>query len=399
MSDLMLFLSAGLLALPWWGVLLAALAMIFMTTMSVTLFLHRDQTHRGVDLHPLVSHPMRLWLWLSTGIVTKEWVAVHRKHHARCETEDDPHSPVVLGIRKVLFEGAELYQAEARNRDTVATYGRGTPDDWLERNLYSRRAYLGIGLMAVIDIALFGLLGITVWALQMAAMPVMSAGVINGIGHYWGYRNFECKDAATNIMPWGIWFGGEELHNNHHAYPSSAKFALRRGEFDIGWAAIRALAKLGLAKVRRVAPVPAHVEREHLDLDGVRAIIVARLHVLRDYTRTVTMPTLAAEWDRFGDARRRMWRRAKSVLTSEKMLLDEAAHRHLDELLSRSELLRTVYQYRERLTRIWESSAASNEKLIADFRAWIHEAERSGVQALEQFATRLRGYHLAPARA
>lgn len=392
------FLSTGLLNLPWWGVLLCALGMIFVTTLGTTLFLHREQTHRGLDLHPVVQYFFRTWLWMTTGITTKEWVAIHRKHHARCETVDDPHSPVVLGLKKVLFEGAELYQAEARNPETIEKYGRGTPDDWVERNLYSRHTWLGITLMTIIDILLFGAIGIAVLALQMAAMPVMSAGVINGIGHYWGYRNFECKDAATNIVPWGIWFGGEELHNNHHAFPSSAKFALRRGEFDIGWLVIRTLERLGLARVRRVAPDLTHVEREHLDLDGVRAIIMGRLHVLRDYTRLVTLPTLAQEWQHFGDAPRRMWRKTKAAMVRDVQLLDDSTRAHLDEMLARSEMLKTVHQYRERLKALWESSAASNDKLVADFREWIHEAEQSGIEVLEQFAQRLRGYHLASIR-
>jgi stearoyl-CoA desaturase (Delta-9 desaturase) len=391
------FLSTGLLGLTWWATLLCALGMIFVTTLATTLFLHREQTHRGLDLHPAVQHFFRLWLWLSTGITTREWVAIHRKHHARCETVDDPHSPVVLGIGKVLLEGAELYRAEAKNSETLDKFGKGTPDDWVERHVYTRHTWLGIALMTIIDILLFGALGITVLALQMAAMPVMSAGVINGIGHWWGYRNFECKDAATNIVPWGIWFGGEELHNNHHAYPSSAKFALRRGEYDIGWSVIRVLERIGLARVRRVAPVLDHVEREHLDLDGVRAIVMARLHVLRDYSRMVTLPTLAAEWQHFGEKPRRMWRQAKAALIREHMLLDDAARAHLDEMLARSEVLQTVHEYRERLKTLWESSTASNDKLVADFRAWIDEAERSGIDALEHFARRLRGYRLVTA--
>lgn len=396
-ESLLSFLDTGLLDLSWWAVVLCTLAMIFVTTLATTLFLHREQTHRGLDLHPAVQHFFRAWLWMTTGIVTKEWVAIHRKHHARCETEDDPHSPVVLGIGKVLLEGAELYRAEARKPETIIKYGRGTPDDWMERNVYSSHTWAGIVLMILIDVTLFGALGIAVLAAQMAAMPVMSAGVINGIGHWWGYRNFECKDAATNIMPWGIWFGGEELHNNHHAYPSSAKFALRGGEFDVGWMVIRMLERCGLARVRRVAPVLDHVEREHLDLEGVRAIIMARLHVLRDYTRTVTLPTLADEWNQFGDARRRMWRRAKAALVREHLLLDDDARAHLDLMLSRSEVLNTVHQYRERLKALWEGSSASNEALVNGFREWIHEAERSGIESLERFAQRLRGYRLATA--
>lgn len=396
-ESLLSFLATGLLDLSWWAVLLCTLAMIFVTTLATTLFLHREQTHRGLDLHPAVQYFFRTWLWMTTGIVTREWVAIHRKHHARCETKDDPHSPVVLGIGKVLLEGAELYRAEARNPETIVKYGRGTPDDWMERNVYSSHTWLGIVLMILIDVALFGALGIAVLAAQMAAMPVMSAGVINGLGHWWGYRNFECKDAATNIMPWGVWFGGEELHNNHHAYPSSAKFALRRGEFDVGWLVIRTLERCGLARVRRVAPELDHVEREHLDLEGVRAIILGRLHVLRDYTRTVTLPTLAAEWNQFGDARRRMWRRAKAALVREHLLLDDDAREHLALMLSRSEVLNTVHQYRERLKALWESSSASNEALVNGFREWINEAERSGIESLEHFAQRLRGYRLATA--
>lgn len=392
-------LDTGLLALPWWGTSAAVLAMIFVTTVATTVFLHRAQTHRGVDLHPAVSHFFRFWLWLTTSIVTREWVAIHRKHHARCETEDDPHSPQVLGIRKVLFEGAELYGAEARNAATLEKYGRGTPDDWIERNVYTRFHVAGVVLLLAVDVALFGALGITAWALQMAAMPVMSAGVINGIGHYWGYRNFECKDAATNIMPWGIWFGGEELHNNHHAYPASAKFALRSGELDIGWAVIRSLETVGLARVRRLAPVPVVAAREQLDLDGLRAIIVARMHVLREYTSSVTIPILRSEFTQTRNASRRMWRSARRVLTRQKRLLDEPARRHLGELLSSSEMLATVYRFGERLQDLWEQSATSNEKLLAEFRAWIHEAEASGIAALEEFAGRLRGYDLVPVRA
>lgn len=398
-DSILTFFASGLLGLPWWGAVLCALGMIFVTTLGTTLYLHRDQTHRGLDLHPAVQHFFRLWLWMTTGINTKEWVAIHRKHHARCETAEDPHSPVVLGIRKVLFEGAELYRAEAHNAETLEKYGRGTPQDWIERTVYTPHGWIGIVLMTLIDIALFGAFGITVLAMQMAAMPVMSAGVINGIGHWWGYRNFECKDAARNIMPWGIWFGGEELHNNHHAYPSSARFALRRGEFDVGWAVIRSLERLGLARVRRRAPVLTRVPREVLDLDGTRAIIVARMHVLRDYTRTVTIPTLTAEWKRWGDAQRRKFSRARTALVRERILLDEAAYAYLDELLARSEMLKTVHEYRERLKRLWESSTTSNENLVAGFREWINEAEQSGIEALENFAHQLRGYQLAPVKA
>ena len=204
----------GLIDLPWWGYVIVALILTQITIASVTIFLHRHQAHRALSLHAIPSHFFRFWLWLTTAIITKEWVAIHRKHHAKCETADDPHSPIVLGIKKVLLEGAALYQQEARNLETLATYGHGTPDDWLESNIYSGRSELGIVLMLMLDVLLFGPIGLTIWAAQMAWIPINAAGIVNGIGHYWGYRNFHTEDASTNIVPWGIFIGGEELHNN-----------------------------------------------------------------------------------------------------------------------------------------------------------------------------------------
>jgi len=383
----------GFLNAPVWAIVLYALAVTHVTVTGVTLYLHRDATHRGLDLHPLVRHFFRFWLWMTTAMNTKEWVAIHRKHHAKCETEEDPHSPQVLGLKKVLLEGAELYRAEANNPETLEKFGRGTPEDWIERKVYSRFPILGVSLMLVINVALFGALGLTVWAIQMINIPVLAAGIINGIGHYFGYRNFECKDAATNVMPWGVVMGGEELHNNHHAYPSSAKFALRRGEFDIGWAYIKLLGLFGLAKVRRVAPTPAvNAERNHIDLDTVKAVIVARLHVLRDYTSHVTLPTVRSEIAEAG-------RKARVLFVREISLLDDKAKLKLNAMLEKNERLRTVHEFRERLQKLWESSTASNEKLVESFKHWCEEAEKSGIESLERFAQRLRGYQLQPMRA
>lgn len=380
----------GFLDAPVWAIVLYALVVTHITVTGVTLYLHRDATHRGLDLHPVVRHFFRFWLWMTTAMLTKDWVAVHRKHHAKCETEEDPHSPQVLGLKKVLLEGAELYRVEANNPKTLEKFGRGTPDDWIERNVYSRFPIGGVSLLLPINVALFGALGLTVWAIQMIAIPVLAAGVINGIGHYFGYRNFECKDAATNVMPWGVIMGGEELHNNHHAYPSSAKFALRRGEFDIGWLYIKLLGFLGLAKVRRIAPVPAvDVERNHIDLDTVKAVIVARLHVLRDYTSHVTLPTVRSEIAEAG-------RKARTLFVREVSLLDDRAKQKLHAMLENNDRLRTVHEFRERLQKLWESSTASNEKLVESFKQWCEEAEKSGIESLERFAQRLRGYHLQP---
>src|SRR5450830_660655 len=279
---------SGLLDLPWWGYVLTTLALTHITIASVTIFLHRHQAHRALDLHPVASHFFRFWLWLTTGTVTKEWASIHRKHHAKCETSDDPHSPQILGIKKVLLEGAELYRKEARNLETLEKYGRGTPDDWLERNLYSRHSMLGIMLMLAIDVLLFGPIGITIWAVQMIWIPVTAAGIINGIGHYWGYRNYDCADAATNIIPFGILIGGEELHNNHHTYATSAKLSSKWYEIDIGWAYIRILETLRLAKVKKLAPEPkfSHGKSE-ADFETLQSVIANRYDVMAKYAKSI----------------------------------------------------------------------------------------------------------------
>ena len=389
----------GLYPLPFWGYALITLVGIHFSVMAVTLYLHRDQTHRGLDLHPIVRHLCRFWLWFTTAIITKEWVAVHRKHHARCETPDDPHSPVIEGIGKVLREGAELYQQEARTPGTTEKYGRGTPDDWLERNLYSRFPNLGIILLGVLDLALFGVVGITIWAVQMLGMPVLSAGVINGLGHWTGYRNFECDDAARNLTPIAIVCGGEELHNNHHAFPSSARFSAHKWEFDIGWMYICVLKGMGLAKVRRVMPKPEFAPRKTgVDIDTVRAIIVNRMHVLRDYTRTVTLPVWRLEARRVStessERVKQMWRDAKRALIRRPELLDERHQARLQQMLEDSATLKTVHDFRERLHSLWSGATVSNDKLLSQLHDWCKEAEETGIRALEDFSVRLRQYQM-----
>lgn len=385
----------GILNLSFWGYVLVTFVLVQITFMGVTLYLHRDATHRSLDLHPALRHFFRLWLWMTSGIVTREWVAVHRKHHARCETVDDPHSPVIFGLKKVLLEGAELYQAQARNPETVEKFGRGTPDDWMERNVYLRYRNFGIALMVIIDLLLFGVPGIIVLAVQMLANPLMAAGVINGIGHYYGYRNFECPDAARNVMPWGFLVAGEELHNNHHAFPSSAKFSIHSWEFDIGWLYIRVFQALGLAKVIRVAPAPLRVERKHVDLETVRAVIVNRMHVLREYTRNVTVPVFREQLLTAGD---NLSRRVKKLLVREPVLLDTAAKSKLNEVLATNQALQTVHDFRERLRVLWSGANMSNENLLQHLKDWIVQAEASGIQVLQDFAGSLRGYAMQPAR-
>jgi stearoyl-CoA desaturase (delta-9 desaturase) len=385
----------GILNLSFWGYVLVTFLMIQVTFMGVTLYLHRDATHRSLDLHPALRHFFRFWLWMSSGIVTREWVAVHRKHHAKCETKDDPHSPVIHGLKKVLLEGAELYQAEARNPETTEKFGRGTPDDWMERNVYLKYRNYGIVLMVVIDLVLFGVPGIIILAAQMLANPLMAAGVINGIGHYYGYRNFECPDAARNVMPWGFLVAGEELHNNHHAFPSSAKFSVHRWEFDIGWLYIRVLQTLGLAKVIRVAPAPARVApRSHIDLETVRAVIVNRMHVLREYSRNVTVPVFR---EQLAAASGQLTRRVKKLLVREPVLLDQAAQSRLKEVLANNQALQTVHEFRERLRVLWNGSNMSNESLLDHLKEWIAQAEASRIKVLQDFAASLRGYAMQPA--
>lgn len=384
--------------MPGWAVFVIIPIFIHLTFISVTLFLHRDQTHRGLELHSAVRHVFRFWLWLTTGMVTREWVAVHRKHHAHCETEDDPHSPQVKGLLKVLLEGSELYRAEAARPETLAQYGRGTVDDWVERNIYSRHRTLGVFLMLAIDLLLFGVSGITAWAVQMLAMPVLGAGVVNGMGHYFGYRNFECKDAATNLVPWGVIVCGEELHNNHHAFLGSARFSQRPWEFDLGWVYIRLLEKLRLAKVRRVAPEPVISRRcGVVGTDTVRAVIVNRMHVLREYVREVIRPVAEKEKQAASVERRGLLARARRLLTRDESLLDARTHLRLEETLACSTKLRTVYEFRRRLQALWESNTLSNERLLQQFREWLAQAEAAHINVLRDFAGQLRGYTLRSA--
>ena len=401
MDNLLSFLAGGVLHYSWWQVVLVTLVLTHITILGVTIFLHRSQTHRGLDLHPAVMHFFRFWLWLTTGMITKEWVAIHRKHHAKCEREGDPHSPVIYGINKVFFRGAELYRDEAANAETLKRYGHGTPDDWLERNLYSRHSMLGILIMLGLDLALFGVLGLTVWAIQMAWIPFWAAGVVNGLGHFWGYRNYASPDTSTNVAPWGIIIGGEELHNNHHAYATSAKFSSKWWEFDIGWGYIQILRFFRLATVRRVAPKlklePAATEA--VNQQTLEGIILHRYEVLARYTDLVKKaaseelaklkPSRNVGSD---DCRWSLLSRAKDLIGRSDDALEPAQRAELDTILSQNQSLSTIVQMRRELTRLWESSSATSEQLLSDLQAWCQRAQQSGIESLEQFAYRLRRY-------
>jgi stearoyl-CoA desaturase (delta-9 desaturase) len=390
----------GVLNLSFWGYVLVTFVMVQTTVMAVTLYLHRDAAHRSLELHSALRHFFRFWIWCTSGMITREWVAVHRKHHSFSDLPGDPHSPVIYGLRKVLWQGAELYELESQLPATLEKYGRGTPDDWLERKLYSRHRNFGIIALIVADLVLFGVPGIIIIAVQMMAMPLLAAGIINGVGHHSGYRNFECDDAARNIVPWALFLGGEELHNNHHAFPVSAKFSVRRWEFDIGWLYIRLLQSVGLARVSRTAPVPIKVApRSYVDLENLRAVIVNRMHVLRDYSRKVTLPVLRAE---IKELKRRaadspLSRGVRKLLIRHPSLLDAQATARLKEILDRHHALKTVHEFRERLGQLWNGANASNERLLSHLKEWCIQAEASGIKVLQDFALTLRSYALHPA--
>jgi stearoyl-CoA desaturase (delta-9 desaturase) len=382
----------GVWDMPWWGYVVYTLAVTHITIAAVTIFLHRCQSHRALDLHPLVSHFFRFWLWLTTGMVTKVWAAIHRKHHARVETEEDPHSPQIYGIKKVLWEGAELYRAEARNRETIEKYGAGTPDDWLEHKVYSHDR-IGIWLLMVINFVLFGFAGIAIWAVQMAWIPFFAAGVINGIGHYWGYRTFQPEDASTNIVPWGILIGGEELHNNHHAYATSARFSIRWYEFDIGWLYIRALELLGLAQVKKVAPeLKLDTAKTRCDFDTVQAVITHRYEVLAKYAKSLRQTCAEEIRNLKARAVRVDVGAIKRMLHSDDSAMPEHVRANVHDALGKSKVLATVYAMRKELAEVWQRSSLSKEQLVRQLEDWCLRAEASGIEALQQFSRRLRCY-------
>jgi stearoyl-CoA desaturase (Delta-9 desaturase) len=386
--------AGGLFNLPWWGYVLVALAMTHVTIAAVTIYLHRHSAHRALDLHPSVSHFFRLWLWLTTGMSTKAWTAIHRKHHAKCETEEDPHSPQVLTLQKVLLEGSELYRKEAANQETLEKYGHGTPDDWMERNVYNRDKG-GVGLMLVANILMFGPVGLTIWAVQMLWIPVTAAGVINGVGHYFGYRNFQAEDASTNIVPWGILIGGEELHNNHHAYASSAKLSSKWYEFDIGWLYIRTLSMLGLAQVKKLAPqVKFASGKAKCDDQTLQAVITHRYDVLARFSRTLKA-TCADELRRMREhAHGRSFdlQSMKRWLHLDAKLVPAQGKVQLDEVLKTSKVLDTIYTMRQELAALWQRSTSTKEQLLSQLEDWCHRAEKSGIAPLSDFSRTLRGY-------
>ena len=398
-ESLVNWLANGVLDATWWEALAFTLVATHITIAAVTIFLHRSQAHRSLGLHPSVAHFFRFWLWLTTGMVTKEWVAIHRKHHAKCETQDDPHSPVAHGIKTVLLTGSELYRSEAKNQETLAKFGHNTPNDWIERNLYSRYSWQGVGLMLIINLLLFGVLGATVWAVQMLWIPITAAGIINGLGHWWGYRNFEAPDASTNISPWGIIIGGEELHNNHHTYPTSAKLSVKPGEFDIGWAYIRGLEVLGLAKVRKTPPMlKLGAVKPMADAHTLEAIIANRYEVMAKYGRELRR-ACAHELEvlkRAGAQNTAKWKElhlAKRWLHRDDDRIPSELRAQIANACEQSPALAKLVAMREELRQLWTRTNVSVEQLVADLQTWCKKAEESGIAALQEFALKLRAAH------
>jgi len=390
------WMGHGLFDLAWWQVLLITLGMTHITIASVTIYLHRHSAHRALDLHPIPAHFFRFWLWLTTGQVTKEWTAIHRKHHAKCEREGDPHSPVVYGIQTVFWKGAELYRAEAKNQETLARYGHNTPNDWIERHVYTGRSAWGVSLMLIIDVALFGFLGLTVWAVQMAWIPITAAGIINGIGHWWGYRNFEAQDASTNISPWGIIIGGEELHNNHHTYPTSAKLSVKPYEFDIGWMYITILQSIGLAHVKKTPPRLAYGDIQPVaDEKTLEALIANRYEVMANYARNLRTvwaqeaAKVKLDANVIKAANRWLHRDAEKVPTDAVAKLERAR--------AASPALDKMVQMREELRQIWLNTSHSREQLAMDLQVWCRRAEESGIAALRDFSMKLRAVRVQTA--
>ncbi len=392
------FLVNGLWQPAWWQVLLFTLVTTHITIASVTIFLHRHQAHRALDLHPVASHFFRFWLWLTTGTVTKEWTAVHRKHHAKCEMPGDPHSPVVFGIRKVFWQGYELYRAECANPETLQRFGHNTPQDWLERHLYARHTWLGVGSLLLIDLLLLGPIGLTVWAVQMVWIPITAAGVINGVGHWWGYRNFESADASTNVSPWGLLIGGEELHNNHHTYPTSAKLSVRPYELDIGWAYIRALQALGLATVKKTPPrLRFGALKPVADENTLEALIANRYEVMARYARELRrvcraeITVLKVRQQDFS-----VLKAARRWLPLDLEKVPAHAQPSVAQACATNPVLEKMLTMREELRQLWLNRAQSREQLVSELQAWCARAEKSGITVLAEFSRKLRSAHLVP---
>lgn len=382
----------GLIRLPLWGYVLSTFVMVQVMFLGISLYLHRDQSHGALALHPAVRHFFRFWLWFCAATVTRQWVAVHRRHHAFPDRAGDPHSPVVFGLARVMLQGYELYAAAARDPDILRNYGRGTPDDWIERNVYSRFPVVGISLCITVQMVAFGIPAITMLAVQLVAQPLFAAGIINGLGHCFGYRSYEVPHSATNIVPWGLLIAGEELHNNHHAFPASPRFSVQPWEIDAGWFFIRLLRAAGLARTGTVAPLPKIAQgRTSMDVDTARALFSHRMHVLRDYRRRVIQPVfrqLLCEQE----SQALLSRSDSQLLIRHPSLLDAQGSQRLHELLGHYAVLRAIVEFHTRLQWLWDGKSPTDAHALQDLCALCADGEGSPIPALRRFARRLPTY-------
>lgn len=392
--NILTFLQQGILNFSLLQLIITLLIVTQITILAVTLYLHRDQTHRGLQLHPIIRHFFRLHLWLTTGMLTKDWVAIHRKHHAKCETQDDPHSPQYYGIKTVLYSGVELYTKERKNKETLDKYGKGTPNDWIERNIYTRFHFLGIFIMLLIDVALFGAIGITFWAIQIIWIPFFAAGVINGLAHWYGYRNYSTEDCSTNISRFGVVIGGEELHNNHHAFPSSCKFAHKKGEYDWGWYVIKVLSSVGLAKIKKTVPELEQSSNKNLDLEAVKAMLTHKVNLLQVYVKDVIKPAISQEYDLRSKQIKQSSDKFLNSMSIDWRFLDDEAKELFKQYIQTSPTIETIIKYRDELKSIWESNGKTSEQMIEAIRIWCQKAEKSGVKVLQDYALKLQTYRL-----
>ncbi len=388
------FLQHGLLHFSLLQLFFTLFIATQITILAVTLYLHRDQTHKGLRLHGVVRHFFRLHLWLTTGMLTKDWVAIHRKHHAKCETPDDPHSPKFFGIKTVLFSGVELYTKERHNQETLEKYGKGTPNDWLERNIYTRFHFLGVALMLLMDVAAFGAIGITFWAIQIVWIPFFAAGVINGLGHWSGYRNYSTQDCSTNLSRFGFIIGGEELHNNHHAFPSSCKFSHVKGEYDLGWFAIKILQTFKLAQVKKIVPQLHQTNKTNIDMEAVKAMLTHKVNLLQVYVKDVIKPAIGQEYTLRTKQFKKTRKKFLNSMSLDWRFLDDETKYLFTQYMQTCPSVATIIKYRDELKAIWESKGQSTEQLIAAIKNWCQKAEKSGIEALQNYAKQLQTYRL-----
>jgi stearoyl-CoA desaturase (delta-9 desaturase) len=359
------------------------LVMTHISIVAVTLYLHRCQAHRSFSMHPALAHFFRFWLWLTTGTVTKEWAAVHRKHHGRSEGADDPHSPMQHGLWTVLIKGYELYKKETLNNETLSQFGAGTPDDWIERKIYTPYSSLGILILLFINYFLFGLLGVSCWFIQMLWMPFFSAGVINGIAHYYGYRNFDSADSAVNISPIGILIGGEELHNNHHAFPSSPKLSVKSWEFDIGWFYLKIFEFFNLVHLKKNN---SPIETASSEISLITKLLSKKTTLMTDFSKKVINPLIQLHLKNNSTKKIKL----KNLLKLSYWRAHQKENlEHYMGQLNEIGTLKEVLEIWERFNKLWENRNCSNSELILQVKTWMTDALSLNIQPLSNFVQSL----------